>query len=167
MGLESEARSSESRFAAYVEAITSALGHADRAAPFRSYCAGLLLPGERKSVEPMAARVQPGRVQAAHQSLHHLVAKADWSDDTVLAAVRARVLPIIERRGAIRAVIIVDTEMPDNIVFQTKPQIALDQLRASLAAGIKPRSRCSTRDRVPIPTCATASPRSINPADPR
>ena len=45
MGLESEARSSESRFAAYVEAITSALGHADRAAPFRSYCAGLLLPG--------------------------------------------------------------------------------------------------------------------------
>jgi SRSO17 transposase len=112
VGLESEARSNESRFAVYVEAITSALGHADRAAPFRSYCAGLLLPGERKSVEPMAARVQPGRVQAAHQSLHHLVAKADWSDDTVLAAVRARVLPAIERRGAVRALIVDDTGMP-------------------------------------------------------
>ena len=112
MGLESRARGSESRFAAYVEAITSALGHADRAAPFRSYCAGLLLPGDRKSVEPMAARVQPGRVQAAHQSLHHFVAKADWSDDTVLAAVRARVQPVIEQRGPIRALIIDDTGLP-------------------------------------------------------
>ena len=66
MGLESNARGSESRFATYVEGITSALGHADRAAPFRSYCAGLLLPGDRKSVEPIAARMQPARVQAAH-----------------------------------------------------------------------------------------------------
>ena len=113
MGLESKARGSESRFAAYVEAITSVLGHADRGAPFRSYCAGLLLPGDRKSVEPMAARVQPGRVQAAHQSLHHFVAKADWSDEAVLAAVRARVLPVIERRGAIRALIVDDTGMPE------------------------------------------------------
>jgi hypothetical protein len=80
VGLESKSRSSESRFAAFVEAITSVLGHADRASPFRPYCTGLLLPGDRKSVEPMAARAQPGRVQAAHQSLHHFVAHADWSD---------------------------------------------------------------------------------------
>src|SRR5207342_959681 len=112
VGLESSARGSESRFTAYVQAITSGLGHSDRAAPFRSYCAGLLLPGDRKSVEPMAARVQPGRVQAAHQSLHHLVAKAEWSDDAVLAAVRARVLPVIARRGPIRALIVDDTGMP-------------------------------------------------------
>ena len=112
MGLESKAGCSESRFAAYVEAITSVLGHADRVAPFQSYCAGLLLPGDRKSVEPIAARMQPGRVQAAHQSLHHFVAKADWSDDMVLAAVRAHVLPIIERYGPIRALIIDDTGIP-------------------------------------------------------
>jgi SRSO17 transposase len=112
VGLESKACGSESRFAAYVEAITSALGHADLASPFQSYCAGLLLPGDRKSVEPMAARVQPGRVQAAHQSLHHFVAKADWPDETVLAAVRARVLPVIERHGSIRALIIDGTGMP-------------------------------------------------------
>src|SRR5471030_1805349 len=99
VGLESSSRGSESRFAAYVEALASALGHADRAAPFQSYCAGLLLPGERKSVEPMAARVQPQRVQATHQSLHHFVANADWSDDAVLAAVRACVLPSIEQLG--------------------------------------------------------------------
>ena len=200
MGLGSGVGGSESRFAAYVEAIISSLGHADRAAPFRSYCAGLLLPGDRKSVEPMAARVQPGRVQAAHQSLHHFVAKAEWSDAMVLATVRARVLPVIARHGPIRALIVDDTGMPkkgkhsvgvarqycgqlgkqdncqvavslsaandhaslpiayrlylphewaddpvrraragvpDDVVFQTKAQIALDQLRAALAAGIE------------------------------
>ena len=97
MGLKIVSGRSESRFTAYVEAMISALGHADRAAPFRSYCTGLLLPGDRKSVEPMAARVEPGRVQAAHQSLHHFVAKAEWSDDAVLAAVRERVLPRLIR----------------------------------------------------------------------
>ena len=112
MGLRSEEGGSESRFAAYVEAIASALGHADRMAPFGSYCAGLLLPGDRKSVEPIAARVQPGRVRAAHQSLHHLVAKANWSDAAVLEAVRARVLPAIQQAGPIEAWIIDDTGFP-------------------------------------------------------
>ncbi len=60
----------------------------------------------------MAARVAPGRVQAAHQSLHHFVAKAKWSDDTMLAAVQAQVLPVIERQGAIRAWIVDDTGFP-------------------------------------------------------
>jgi SRSO17 transposase len=110
--LSSETRDSESRLAAYVEGLTRALGHADRAAPFRSYCVGLLLPGARKSVEPMAARIAPERVQAVHQSLHHFIAKADWSDDAVLTAVRAYVLPLIAPRGAIRGWMIDDTAIP-------------------------------------------------------
>ncbi|MBY0334434.1 MAG: IS701 family transposase [Acetobacteraceae bacterium] len=89
-----------------------ALGHADRVAPLRRYCTGLLLPGERKSIEPMAARVEPGRVGAAHQSLHHLIAKADWSDAAVLAVVRAQVLPAIQERGPIQAWIVDDTGFP-------------------------------------------------------
>ena len=112
MGLGSGRHGSESRFATYVETLATALGHADRAAPFRSYCTGLLLPGRRKSVEPMAARVAPTQVQAKHQSLHHLVAKADWSDEAVLRVVRQQVLPAIERHGAIRAWIIDDTAFP-------------------------------------------------------
>jgi hypothetical protein len=64
VGLETVSRGSGSRFTAYIDALSRPLGHADRAAPFRSYCAGLLLPGDRKSVEPKAARVEPGRVQA-------------------------------------------------------------------------------------------------------
>ena len=112
MGLESDGGGSESRFLAYVEVLAAALRHADRTAPFRSYCTGLLLPGPRKSVEPMAARVAPARVQATHQSLHHLVAKADWSDEAVLGVVRQQVLPAIERHGAIRAWIVDDTAFP-------------------------------------------------------
>jgi len=201
VGLSSDTHGSESRLAAYVQGLTAALGHADRTAPFRSYCVGLLLPGTRKSVEPMAARVEPGRVQAAHQSLHHFVAKADWSDDAVLAAVRARVLPVIEQRGVVRGWMIDDTGIPkkgthsvgvarqycgqlgkqdncqvavtlslandhaslpiahrlylpqvwandpirraragvpDEIAFQTKPQIALAQIHAALQAGVPP-----------------------------
>ena len=103
---------SESRFSAYVENIAGVLGHADRLAPFRSYCAGLMLPGDRKSVEPMAARVEPGRVQGAHQSLHHFVANADWSDESVLRRVRELVLPVMMQRGGVRAWIGDDTGFP-------------------------------------------------------
>ena len=80
--------------------------------PFRSYCTGLLLSDDRKSVKPIAARVEPGRVQAAHQLLHHFVARAKWSDEAVLAAVRGQVLPVIEQRGGVRAWIIDDTGIP-------------------------------------------------------
>ena len=47
----------EARFQAYVDGLAQCLGHKDREEPFRRYCTGLLLPGERKSVEPMAARL--------------------------------------------------------------------------------------------------------------
>ncbi len=199
MGSSSDTGGSEARLRSYVETLTRALGHADRAVPFRSYCTGLLLPGARKSVEPMAARIEPGRVQAAHQSLHHFVAKADWSDDALLAAVRNHVLPIIEQHGPIRGWMIDDTGIPkkgvhsvgvarqycgqlgkqdncqvavtlslaadhaslpiahrlylpqpwaddpirraragvpDEVVFQTKPQIALAHIRAAVQAGV-------------------------------
>src|SRR5215216_3144557 len=102
----------EQRFAGYIERPGDVLGHADRRAPLRAYATGLLLPGERKSLEPMAARVEPFRVGAAHQSLHHLVAEAAWDDAALLAAVRDHVLPAIEERGPIRAWIVDDTGLP-------------------------------------------------------
>jgi SRSO17 transposase len=105
-------RASEERFAAYLDAVVAALGHASRMDPARAYCTGLLLPGERKSVEPMAARIEPGRVQAKHQSMHHVVAKAEWDDRAVLAAVRGRVLPAIERHAPVRYWVIDDTGFP-------------------------------------------------------
>jgi SRSO17 transposase len=103
---------SEARFANYVEALIEVIGHADRAQPLSDYCAGLLLPIERKSVEPLAAVSAPGRVSAKHQSLLHFVGQAPWSDDRVLARVRELVLPAIERSGPIKAWIVDDTGLP-------------------------------------------------------
>src|ERR1700685_3688984 len=101
--------SSESRFSACVGGLVAVIGHADRAVPLRDYCLGLLMPGERKSVEPMAAITAPARVAAQHQSLLHLVGVAPWSDDRIVAKVRELVLPSIERQGPIEAWIIDDT----------------------------------------------------------
>src|SRR6478736_4148094 len=191
-------RSSKARFAAYVEKLTEVIGHADRAGPLRDYCTGLLMPAERKSVEPMAAVTAPARVAAQHQSLLHFVANAPWSDAAVLAKVREIVLPEMTRTEPIAAWIIDDTGfpkkgrhsvgvgrqycgqlgkqdncqvavslslanhaaslpvsyrlylprdwaedparrakagVPEEIAFRTKPEIALDLLRAAAAAG--------------------------------
>ncbi len=106
------AEDTESRFVAYVEGLTSVIGHADREGPLRDYCTGLVMPCERKSVEPMAAVTAPARVGAQHQSLLHLVGEAAWSDERVLAKVREMVLPAIERRRPIEAWIIDDTAFP-------------------------------------------------------
>ena len=102
----------ESRFSAYVEGLTSVIGHADRAKPLRDYCMGLMMPCERKSVEPMAAITAPERTAAQHQSLLHFVGEGKWSDEKVLAKVRELVLPQIERHGSIEAWIIDDTGFP-------------------------------------------------------
>jgi SRSO17 transposase len=102
----------EEGFGEYVERLGGTLGHADRRGPLRAYTTGLLPPGERKSVEPMAARVDPARVGAAHQSLHHFVAKAAWDDAALLAAVRARALPALQERGPVRAWLVDDTGLP-------------------------------------------------------
>jgi SRSO17 transposase len=103
---------SGSRFSAYVEGLVSVIGHADRAKPLRDYCLGLVMPGERKSVEPMAAVTAPARVAAQHQSLLHFVGAGSWSDEMVLAKVREMVLPEIQRHGPIEAWIIDDTSFP-------------------------------------------------------
>jgi SRSO17 transposase len=87
----------EARFEKYCDTIVNTLMHADREQPARWYIKGLMLPGERKSVEPMAARVQPQNVRSAHQSMHHLVAEAPWSDAAMLAAVAGAVLPKLVR----------------------------------------------------------------------
>ncbi len=186
------------RFAAFVGDLASVVG-ARRAAPLTSYCTGLLLPGERKSVEPMAAQTGPSRTAAQHQSMLHVVGKADWSDAAVLAQVRAHVLPHVQAHGAISSWIIDDTSfpkkgrhsvgvarqycgqlgkqdncqvavslsisndhaslpvayrlylpapwagdpvrrakagVPDDVIFKTKPQIALDQIRWACDAGL-------------------------------
>jgi len=147
----------------------------------------------------MASRLDSESVQPMRQSLHHLVAKAPWSDEAVLDQVREQVLPAMQKHGPIVAWIVDDTgfpkkgrhsvgvtrqycgqvgkqencriavslsvatwssslpigyrlylpkewaqdaerrqpaEVPQEIAFQTKPEIALDQIRAAVAAEV-------------------------------
>ena len=191
----------ERRFATYIEGLAAAAEHEDRREPLKQYCKGLLLPGERKSIEPMAARLNPNSVQATRQSLHHLVAKAPWNDQSLLNHVRNQVLPAMEKQGPVVAWIVDDTgfpkkgkhsvgvtrqycgqlgkqencrvavslsvatwdsslpiayrlylprdwaedaerrnkaEVPEEVEFQTKPETALDQIRAAMAAQVAP-----------------------------
>ena len=149
----------------------------------------------------MAARLDPHNVQQMRQSLHHLVAKAPWSDEVVLGQIRKHVLPLMRKREPVVAWIVDDTgfpkkgkhsvgvtrqycgqvgkqencriavslsvatwnsslpvayrlylprewaenaerrkkaEIPEQIEFQTKPEIALDQIRAAVAAQAPP-----------------------------
>jgi SRSO17 transposase len=102
----------EGRLEAYIDGLASVIGHADRVQPLHDYCVGLMLPLERKSVEPMAAKTAPARTSAQHQSLLHFVGQGQWSDEKLLAKVRELVLPGIERHGAIRAWIFDDTSFP-------------------------------------------------------
>jgi len=190
---------SEARFAHYIESLTGVLGHVDRAAPLKDYCTGLLMPVERKSVEPMAAMVSPTRASAAHQSLLHFVGQSTWSDEAMLGKVRDLVTPAFQAHGGVEAMIVDDTGyqkkgshsvgvarqycgrlgktdncqiavtlslanhhmslpiayrlylpetwandakrrskagVPEDVKFETKPQIALSQIQAALKAGV-------------------------------
>ena len=98
----------ESRFERYADVMVEALGHADRAAPARWYLRGLMLPGQRKSVEPMAARVHPQDVRSAHQSMHHLVAHSEWSDAALLAQVAREVVPVLSEAQQVPCFWIID-----------------------------------------------------------
>ena len=182
----------------YMRFLCGRLGHADRHSGFAEYSRALMLPIERKSVEPLAAHTDPWHVSAKHQSLHHVVAKSDWSDEAVLGGVREWVSPALKledgcfwivddtgfpkkgkhsvgvarqycgqrgkqdncqvavslslasSRGSLPIAwrLYLPEEwasdparrkkagVPGEIKFQTKPQIALAQIRAAKAAGI-------------------------------
>jgi SRSO17 transposase len=100
------------RFGEYLEQLSAAVGHADRREPLRAYLTGLLLPGERKSVEPMAARVDPRRVRARHQSMHHFVASAPWEEAEALRVARDYALAQFDRHAPVGAWVVDDTGIP-------------------------------------------------------
>lgn len=104
--------SESERFGSYVERLSAVLGHADRREPLRQYVTGLLLPGERKSVEPMAAKLDPDHVEARHQSLHHFVANAPWEAEALLRAASDYALAQLERHAPVAAWVVDDTGMP-------------------------------------------------------
>src|SRR5712672_1919012 len=143
---------SASRFAAYIEELTSVIGHADRARPMNDYCAGLLVTEGRRSVEPIAAVTAPDKTSVQHQKLLHFVAEAPWSDEPVLVKVREMVVPLsianhhaslpiayrlyLPEEWAKDAARRKKARVPKAITFKTKPEIALEQIRKAYAAGV-------------------------------
>jgi SRSO17 transposase len=100
------------RFDDYVARLGETLGHADRRWPLEAYLTGLLLSGERKSVEPMAAKVEPRHGSRAHQSMHHFVANAPWEERDLLAVARDYALAQLERHAPVGAWVVDDTAIP-------------------------------------------------------
>lgn len=100
------------RFDAFVDRLAGAVRHADRREPLRSYLTGLLMDGERKSVEPMAARIDPEHTRARHQSMHHFVATSPWDGAEVLAAARDYTLHELRPQGPVAAWVVDDTGFP-------------------------------------------------------
>ena len=184
-----------------MDSLAQAVGHADRIEPLNNYCTGLLLDGERKSVEPMAARVAPDEIRRVHQSMHHFVAESPWDDAAMLNQVRNYVFPEMLAKGPVTAWVVDETSfvkkgthsvgvarqycgrlgkkencqvavslsvatasaslpiafklylpegwasdqarclaagVPKEVEFQTKPQIALAQIRQAVIDGVKP-----------------------------
>src|SRR4030043_1436370 len=80
----------------YLEYLCEGLGHSDRNISLKDYCKGLMLPLERKSIEPIAAQHNPYNVRSKHQSLHHFVADSDWSDKEILSRVLQWGLPFLK-----------------------------------------------------------------------
>ena len=83
-------------FEQYMAHLSEGLGHADRHAGLRGYTTGLMSPLQRKSVEPMAAHMDPLNVRSRHQSLHHFVADANWSDEQMLLRMCQWVVPLMD-----------------------------------------------------------------------
>jgi SRSO17 transposase len=98
-------------FEHYLDHLCEVLGRVERGAGLKDYCRGLMLPIARKSVEPLAAHMDPLHVAAKHQSLHHFVAKSEWSDAAVMGRVRDWVIPTLGLESG-RYWIVDDTGFP-------------------------------------------------------
>lgn len=111
LDMEGDTLTTADQFNKYIEYLCDGLRHADRRQGLTDYCQALMLPIERKSIEPMAAHADPKRVGAKHQAMHHFVAQSKWSDEAILERVRDFVLP---KMGAAAAYywIIDDTSFP-------------------------------------------------------
>ena len=102
----------QQRFDQYLALLADAVDRPDRSKPLRNYCTGLLLPIERKSIEPIASQVAPNNVRAEHQSLQQFIADSNWRDASVLASARQYALPALSAHGGVEATILDDTGLP-------------------------------------------------------
>src|SRR4051812_8164424 len=101
----------ERRFQEYVDHLGTVVGNDARRRGLSDYMTGLLLPGERKSMEPIAERLESGNVSRRHQSIQHFVSEASWKDGPVRERVLGRVVPAMQKCGTIEHWIVDDTTL--------------------------------------------------------
>src|SRR4051812_37429534 len=101
----------ERRFQEDVDHLGTVVGNDARRRGLSDYMTGLLLPGERKSMEPIAERLESGNVSRRHQSIQHFVSEASWKDGPVRERVLGRVVPAMQKRGTIEHWIVDDTTL--------------------------------------------------------
>jgi len=75
----------QQRLGEYFDQIGDVLGLEERRASYAVYAMGLFGDGDRKSMEPIAARAAPdtARVNAQHQRVQHFITDSSWSDRDV------------------------------------------------------------------------------------
>ena len=99
------------RLERYFQQIGDVLGEESRRGSFALYAMGLLGDGERKSVEPIAARTcpDPARVDAMHQRLLHFAVDSKWSDWDVRRQAARYALEAMTQREPVEVWIVDDT----------------------------------------------------------
>lgn len=193
----------EKRLEDYFDRIGGVLGRKERRASYAMYALGLFGDGDRKSMEPIAARAcpDPAKVDAYHQRLQQFLLDSNWDDRQVRREAARYALAELEEREPITHWIIDDTgflkqgkhsvgvkrqytgsagkvtncqigvsltvatptdhlpidfelylprdwaddeerrkeaRIPDDVVFQTKPELALKMIRRAVDDGVAP-----------------------------
>lgn len=101
----------EARLESFLDDLGSLLGDKRRKASFATYALGLLGEGERKSVEPIAARASgnSAEVESAHQRLLHFLARSEWDDGAVRRLACRYALKFMAATQPVEASVIDDT----------------------------------------------------------
>jgi SRSO17 transposase len=84
-------RQSTKRFKAFMVPLVAPLGRSERRTAATSYVQGLLMPGQRKSIEPMAARLG-----LESQGLQQFLADSPWDENDLWRVIRRQVLPHLQ-----------------------------------------------------------------------
>ena len=101
----------ETRLHGYLEGVWALLGDKRRREGFARYACGLFGDGERKSVEPMAARScgDPKRTDAVHRKLLRVVGESGWEDRPVREYATRYALEAMQVHGEVQHWIVDDT----------------------------------------------------------
>lgn len=102
------------RLQAYFDNIGQRLKHCKQRESFAIYALGLMMEGERKSVEPIAARAcaDPARVRATTEKLLHFIGDSNWDDHSIRQFVAHYAIEAMTAHEPIESWIIDDTGFP-------------------------------------------------------